>query len=119
MPHDEVSYNREDYKPREYSTADHIAIGRHARVIAEATDRVGNITLTDWRRRLVGKLEAHTSCDHARQLIVDVPNEHGIWAVQICVACGEQTKKVCHHIRSDWNETGTVLICGNCGIDGT
>lgn len=118
MLHDQVSFERDAYAPREYSDDDLTAIEMHHDIVGMATDDQGNVRLTGWRRHLVGKLDAH-QCSHPEQVIIDVPNPHGVWAVQVCTGCGEQTKKVCHHVRSDWNKAGTVLLCGNCGIDGT
>lgn len=43
----------------------------------------------------------------------------GIWAVEICQECGTQVAHVCAHKINDWKFDGKLLVCRNCGSDGT
>jgi hypothetical protein len=48
-----------------------------------------------------------------------VEGKHGVWGVEICNDCGTQTVRECAHISMRWRADDSLLICDNCGIDGT
>lgn len=43
----------------------------------------------------------------------------GIWVVEICQVCGLQVERQCAHAINDWKFDGKLLVCRNCGVDGT
>jgi len=53
-------------------------------------------------------------CKHTVMKVVDVDQ----WELQVCISCGAMVHKICNHIMI-WNESGSMLRCSNCGIDGT
>lgn len=55
------------------------------------------------------------SCPHERSEVCVV----GDWELEVCVECGQVTRRVCRHTEMEWNEAGTLLRCKNCGLDGT
>lgn len=69
-----------------------------------------------WRERTLFDL---SGCAHTSERLIEVENEHGVWGMMICVDCGAQTAKECPHVHLTWHEEGNVLICDNCGADGT
>ena len=54
-------------------------------------------------------------CPHTQASIVHV----GGWDVEICTRCGAEVGKHCRHEKMEWLVDGRILICVNCGIDGT
>jgi hypothetical protein len=57
------------------------------------------------------------NCPHTTGTLVEL--ESG-WSVILCERCGEpQSRKQCRHGRSEWQLDGLLLVCPNCGIDGT
>lgn len=69
-----------------------------------------------WRR---GMLFSFTECRHTACTIVEVENARGKWGVEICNDCGQQVAHLCAHEKSEWMADGQVLLCLNCGSDGT
>jgi hypothetical protein len=60
-----------------------------------------------------------SDCPHTLQRMVEVENDHGVWGMMICTNCGTQVAMECPHVHCTWYEGGKVLVCSNCGIDGT
>jgi len=61
-----------------------------------------------------------SDCQHTSGMMFEVENEHGVWGVILCTDCGGvQMGPECPHVKCTWHEDGKVLICDNCGIDGT
>jgi hypothetical protein len=60
-----------------------------------------------------------TNCRHTSCTLVEVENERGRWGVEICNDCGHQVARECPHEKSEWFADGQVLLCLNCGSDGT
>lgn len=90
----------------------------HARRVRLLGDN--NLLPTDWRdwtmRYVAGLLK---TCKHTTGTIFEVENEHGVWGVEICNDCGIQVTRECPHISNTWHADGALLICDNCGVDGT
>jgi hypothetical protein len=90
----------------------------HARRIQLLGD--ANLLPDDWRKwaekYVEGKLKR---CPHTVCSLFEVENEHGVWGVEICNDCGTQTVRECAHISMRWRADDSLLICDNCGIDGT
>lgn len=59
------------------------------------------------------------SCPHVTCRLVEIETELGTWGVEICERCGQQVQRECAHGKSVWLADGTVLLCLNCGSDGT
>lgn len=55
-------------------------------------------------------------CPHTVQTLVEL--ESG-WSVMLCERCGNTDARECRHGSSEWQLDGQLLICPNCGIDGT
>lgn len=63
---------------------------------------------------------AWIGCEHTTMAMLRVENANGVWVVEICVDCGRQVGDAhCEHVLSSWHLDGRILICDNCGIDGT
>lgn len=102
------------YTPREWSPAQKLLIHDQIRIHRRVDEgsQVG-----DWRKLTV--LDT-SDCSHTSGTMFEVENAHGIWAVVICNDCGQfQSPPQCAHVQNTWHEDGKVLICDNCGSDGT
>lgn len=55
-----------------------------------------------------------SNCDHYKTKIVMVGN----YEIEMCLLCGESIHKLCIH-DCEWNISGTLLRCKNCGMDCT
>lgn len=61
-----------------------------------------------------------SECPHTTGTMFEVHNAHGYWGIIICNDCGGiQGGPECPHVHCTWHFEDTVLICDNCGIDGT
>lgn len=56
-----------------------------------------------------------SDCPHPVRAVTQA----GGWDVETCDRCGEQVSKHCRHERSLWSDGGKILVCVNCGVDGT
>lgn len=70
----------------------------------------------DWREIT---LFDFSSCRHTVCSILNVRTDNGSWDIEVCNTCGTQVGKHCAHEKMEWFADGHVLICRNCGIDGT
>lgn len=75
----------------------------------------------NWRLWLQDRyLSGLKSCSHTTRTLVEVENEYGVWGVEICNNCGHLVEgPQCPHVSNTWHADGQVLLCDNCGIDGT
>lgn len=55
-----------------------------------------------------------SDCKHENDLIFDV----GGWEIHVCERCAA-TRKTCRHEKCEWDPSGTLLRCTNCGEDCT
>lgn len=69
-----------------------------------------------WRRETLFKFD---HCTHTAETLVEIENEHGKWGMAICTRCAHVNVVECPHVKMEWHLDGQVLICANCGIDGT
>lgn len=69
-----------------------------------------------WRRETLFNFKG---CTHTVETIVEIENEHGKWGMAICVRCANVNLIECPHVDMEWHLDGQLLICRNCGIDGT
>lgn len=101
MPHE-----RDQFKPRELTKPqlELIAKQPHAQ------------TVPGWREQTMFDF---SECPHTQEHLIEVDGPHGVWGMMVCVNCGTQTQKECPHVHCEWYEDGKVLVCSNCGIDGT
>lgn len=64
-------------------------------------------------------------CDgtHSTANVHNIVDESKNASLQICICadptCARVTSTLCNHVKCEWNESGTVLLCTFCGIDGT
>ena len=69
-----------------------------------------------WRERV----QFHfLHCTHEHCSVVRVESEYGAWDLEVCVRCGQQVTRQCPHLKNEWRLDGKVLVCLNCGVDGT
>lgn len=113
------SVNRDDYQSREFSEID-------LHILKAYVDRChdnDNVPLTlDTRMfpaREISPFKDQEDCKHTTSTMFEVSNQYGVWGVLICDECGRQSGRECPHVRSTWHLDGTILICDNCGVDGT
>lgn len=76
----------------------------------------GALYAPNWRTRIRFNFK---DCRHEQQVIHEVEVPTGVWALAICVRCGEVVTRECAHDQNDWHNDGTTLQCRNCGVDGT
>jgi hypothetical protein len=110
------SHDRNDYESREYTSGDRNRLAQHLQFIH------GNESLpADWRRWPSDHLQCFSAeqCSHTQRFLIEVPTKHGVWGMEICASCGEQVGKECPHVHLTWHNDGQLLICDNCGVDGT
>ncbi len=108
-----------EFKPRQWSPEEMERI--RAQVTAgKVTDpRYPDMrTLTEADRRKT--VRDTSNCSHTTGTMFEVENDHGVWGIIICIDCGGiQMGPECPHVHCTWHEDGQVLICDNCGVDGT
>ena len=105
---------RDKFKPRQWSAEDIEAMRLHL----QETNR--EAMREDVRRAMVGNLPTlRKACLHIQRVLVEVETDYGVWGMEICTDCGDQVAKECAHGRSDWQLDDQLLVCGNCGYDGT
>lgn len=107
------SFKPEDYDAREYTDAEKESIALHAK-----SPERDSYQSAAWRMALT-ELSCFNECAHTQRYLIEVPTKHGVWGMEICTECGKQVARQCPHVRLTWHEDGTVLLCDNCGIDGT
>jgi hypothetical protein len=56
-----------------------------------------------------------SKCQHESVLFLDV----GGWTLIACERCAAITGRACRHEKMEWMLDGQVLVCTNCGTDGT
>lgn len=106
---------RDSYEPRTWTPSELETIKRQTHVHALAEE--GQTFTSDWRQFTV---RSTADCPHTSGTMIEVENEHGVWGVIICNDCGRlQSGPECPHVLCTWHEEGKVLICDNCGVDGT
>ncbi len=65
---------------------------------------------------MLGLPHPHPECVGGFDLIFDGPLEgFDVW---VCLDC-RRLEAICLHENNFWNEAGTVLTCGFCGLDVT
>lgn len=101
-----------EFKPRDWSVGDLVKIADHGKMVRDETQR-------NWRARLAAMLTPQSGCTHTTGTMVEVENDHGVWGVIVCNGCGAQTARECPHEKCTWHADDTVLVCDNCGYDGT
>lgn len=60
-----------------------------------------------------------SKCRHVEERIVEIENEHGKWGMAICIRCAHVNTVECPHVKNEWRLDGKILVCENCGADGT
>lgn len=115
-----VSNDRDAYKSRDYNLAGRMFIASHVARVSLLQER--HLLPPNWRQWVTEGLPSVFSperCEHVHRTLIEVATAHGVWGMEICASCGEQVAKECPHIRLTWHDDGQVLICDNCGVDGT
>lgn len=119
------------------STAEEIAEirQRHVADLAEAEASelrqfgsiAGRLYSPDWRKLIEFDF---SQCRHTQATLVEVEAHRwdegrgetlkvGTWGMEICTSCGAQVRKECPHEMMEWQFDGRLLVCLNCGINGT
>lgn len=99
------------YKSRELTEGQRAAVLSQVPYRGDAVDPPSG-----WRQRTLFDFSA---CSHTAMHMVEIPTPYGKWGMMICVNCGAQVRKECLHVHCTWHVDGKVLICDNCGVDGT
>lgn len=113
------SVRREDYTARELSEADLEVLRAY---VAQFHDNERVPLTKDTRMfpaRNLRPFKDQEDCPHTTSTMFEVSNKHGVWGVLVCDDCGRQNGRECPHVRCSWHLDGTILVCDNCGIDGT
>lgn len=84
--------------------------------VVHATTRARDETDFGWRH---GMLFDFTDCPHTSMSYHEIETDLGTWIVEICLRCGQQVSRGCTCGKSVWMADGQVLLCLNCGSDGT
>lgn len=97
-----------------------------ARELREFGNIGGRYYPPDWRNIVTLDF---SGCRHSTCSLIEVdaftydanhqPVRVGKWGLEICQRCGVLVQKECAHEFMDWLFDGKLLVCRNCGVDGT
>lgn len=90
----------------------------YEKFLRQHSERVGKATpVSEWWRD--ESSFSFADCAHTVETIVEIDNEFGKWGLAICVRCAHVNTVECPHAKNEWYLDGRVLVCLNCGKDGT
>lgn len=108
----DVPHDRDRFLPRPIGPEREAVLRAHQ----EKYEGVMTYLPPNWREEI--KLD-FSQCPHTTSTFIEIEGPHGIWGVFVCDNCGVQHARECAHVRCDWMFDGKLLVCANCGVDGT